>query len=149
MASLVLFTVTLVLIGAAMAIPTSAHRAGRITDNDAPVLGAAVLGVGLGGMNMAFVVTFIALGEIGGSTLVFGLMPLAGSALGLRAALRPVTGPARAVHLMLAAALTVAGIPGYFTLLVALVASIATAALYISGLIPNPRGLWKTLDPRL
>jgi hypothetical protein len=149
MAAIALFALTLLLIGAALAIPTATHQAGRITDRDAPVLGAAVLAFGLGGMNLVFMIVFVVLGEIEGSTIVFGVMPLAGGVFGLRTALRPLSGSARVAHLLLAAALTLAGVPGYFTFLVALLTSIAIAALYISGLIPNPRGLWKVLDPRL
>ena len=149
MAALALFAITMLLIGAALAIPISAHRGGRISDRDGPVLGASVLAFGLGGMNLAVVLWFLVAGEVSGATLLFAAAPIAAGAVGLRVVRGHLAGSRRTVSLVAAAALTLAGIPGYFALLVALVASIVTAVLFLGGLIANLRALWKVLDPRL
>ena len=148
MATLVLFALTLLLIGGAFAIPISAHRGGRISDREGPVLGASVLAFGLGGMNLAAVAWFLVAGEVSGVTLLFALAPIAAGVLGLQVVRGHLAGARRRVSLVVAAGLTLAGIPGYFALLVALLASIVPAVLFLSGLIANPRALLKVLDPR-
>jgi hypothetical protein len=149
MAALALFGLTILIVGGAFAVPASAHRAGVIADNDAPVLSASVLAFGLGGMNFAFAISFFFLGDVNGGTPVFALAPMAAGTLGLRVVRRKLTGGSRALHLVGAAAITLAGVPGYFALLVASLASVVVAALFLGGLVTNPRKLWRVLDPRL
>ncbi|MDA1035422.1 MAG: hypothetical protein O3B65_00905 [Chloroflexi bacterium] len=148
MQAIALFAITLVLMGAAFAIPTSAVRNRAIRDHDAPVLGAVVLEFGLGGMNLAALVWAAITGEVAVSAMGYGLLPLIAAALGLRAALRKLDGSARFWHLFGAAALTLLGFPGYFAPLVAALATAIAALLYLGGLIRNPRTLLRILDPR-
>ncbi len=49
--SLILFAVVLLFIAAAVAIPVFAQNERKIDDADATVLGAAILGLGLGGLS--------------------------------------------------------------------------------------------------
>ena len=149
MIALVLFGVTLLLIGGALAVPVSVHRSGRIADRDAPVLGAAVLTFGLGGMNLAFAFSFFLLDDVSGVVLLFAFAPIVAGWLGLRVVRGKLTGANRVLSLAGAALFTLAGIPGYFATLVAILASVITAGLFLGGLVDNPRRLWKTLDPRL
>ena len=136
------------MIGAAVAIPVSAQRSGAISDADAPVLGASVVALGLGGMNLIFAVVFFFFGDVSASTLLFAIAPIIAGSLGLRVVLRRTIGGARMLPLLAAAALTLVGIPGYFALLVALMASVVTAVLFLGGLVGSPRALLSFLDPR-
>jgi hypothetical protein len=149
MTPLLVFAATMLMIGAAVAIPVSTQRSGAIRDADTPVLGASIVALGLGGMNFVFAVVFFFMGDVGGSTVLFAIAPLVAGGLGLRLVLRRTTGGARTLPLLVAAVLTLAGIPGYFALLVALMASGVTAALFLGGLIGRPRQLLRFLDPRL
>ena len=149
MAALALFGLTLLLIGAAFAVPVAAHRNGAIGDRDSTVLGASVLCFGLGGMNFAFLVGFYATGDVVGSSLAFGVAPILAGAVGLGVVRRRLSGGSRARWLVGAASLTLAGLPGYFALLVALMVSVVTAVLFLFGLVANPRELMKVLDPRV
>ncbi len=148
MQAIALFGITLVLMGVAFAIPTSAVRSRTIRDQDAPVLGAVVLEFGLGGMNLAALVWSVITGEIGVSTIAYGVLPLIAGALGLRTVLRKLDGAPRSANLLGAAALTLLGFPGYFAPLVAGLATAITALLYLGGLIRDPRHLLRILDPR-
>jgi hypothetical protein len=150
MTAMILFAVTLVLMGAAFAIPAAVVREGCIADNDATVLGGSVVALGLGGLNLVALLWAVVFGdEVRAEALGFGVLPLLGGGLGLRVVLRRLTGGARAVHLVVAALLVLAGIPGYFALNVALLAAVITAFLFLAGLIRDPRGLLKSLDPRI
>ena len=134
--------------GAAFAVPTSFVRSRTIRDQDAPVLGAAVLEFGLGGMNIAALIWFVIGDEISASAIGYGVLPLVAAALGLRAVLRKLDGMQRFAHLFAAAALTLLGFPGYFAPLVAALATGITAFLYLAGLVRDPRTLLRNLDPR-
>ena len=149
MQAIALFGLTLVLMGAAFAIPTALVRSRAIRDQDAPVLMAVVLGFGLGGMNLAALLWFAITGDIiRGSTVGFGVLPLIAATSGLTTTKRKLDGTARLGLLLAAAALTITGFPGYFAPLVAALASAITSLLYLGGLITNPRALLRTLDPR-
>ena len=145
--SIVVFALILVIVAAAIGVPVLARRTDAVDDADAAVLGAAVLTLGLGGMNLVFVVANVVGGDFGGTAVVFGLAPILAGALGLRAVGRP-HGGGRVLALVGAAALTLAGIPGYFALPVAVVTSAAAALLFLAGLT-NPRVLLRRLDPRV
>ena len=149
MTSLLVFTATMLMIGAAVAIPVSTWRSGAISDTDTPVLGASIVALGLGGINFGFAVVFFSLGDVGASTGLFAIAPIAAGSLGMRIVLQRTTGVTRRVRLLAAATLVLVGIPGYFALLVALVASVVTAAFFLGGLVGNPRQLLRFLDPRL
>ena len=149
MQPLILFFVTLLLMGAAFGIPAAGIRNGTIRDQDATPLGALVLAFGLGGMNLGALAWFAIANEISGTTLGYGVLPIIGGVLALRVARRRLDGGVRAGLLLGAAALTLLGFPGYFAQpLVAGVATAVTALLYLAGLVANPRSLLRTLDPR-
>lgn len=162
MQAIALFGLTLVLMGIAFAVPTSYVRNRAIRDQDAPVLGAAVLEIGMGTMNFAALVWFAFAGEISGEDVGYGalsvsrgvfatglgIFPLMAAALGLRAVVRKVNGMSRLGHLLPAAAFTLLGFPVYFAPPVAALATAITAFLYLSGLVRDPRTLLKSLDPR-
>ena len=138
----------MLMIGAAVAIPISTQRSGAIRDSDTPVLGASIVALGLGGINFGFAVVFFLLGEVSVSTVLFAIAPIAAGSLGMRVVLQRTTGAARRVRLLAAATLVLVGIPGYFALLVAFMASGVTAAFFLGGLIGSPRRLLRFLDPR-
>jgi EamA domain-containing membrane protein RarD len=148
MEAIAVFGITLVLMGAAFAIPTSAVRSRAIRDRDAPVLGAAVLELGLGTLNLAALVWFAISDDISASAVGYGILPLIAAALGLRTVLRKLDGMPRSSHLLAAVPLTLLGFPGYFAPQVAALATAITAVLYLAGLIRDPRTLLRTLDPR-
>ena len=144
--SLVVFALILVVLAAAVGVPVLARRTDAVNDADAAVLGAVVLTLGLGGLNLAFVVGNVIFGDFGGAAVAFGLAPVGAGAVGLRAVGR-LRGGGRVLALVGAAALTLAGIPGYFALPVAVVTSAAAALLFLAGLT-DPRALLRRLDPR-
>lgn len=147
---MLLFGLVMVLMGAAFAVPLGAMRQRTIRDEDAPVLGASVLTLGLGTLNFLGVVWALVFGgEVGLSTVPFALAPLVAGWLGLRVTRRRVRGTSRRVLLVLAAVFTVAGLPGYFAYNVALLVTAIAAGAFIAGLVRNPRSLFRTLDPRV
>ena len=72
MAQLAVFAAVLACFGVAFAVPSSALRARLIAERDASVLGASVLVLGLGGMNLAFAAA---------SAVNGGILPLDGSTM--------------------------------------------------------------------
>ena len=141
------FSFVLLVIAAAVGVSVLAWRERRVDDADAAVLGGVVLTLGLGGLNLAFVVANVVFGGFALTALAFGLAPLAAGALGLRVVRQGRRGGGRTPALVAAALLTVAGLPGYFALPVAVVTSAAAAGLYLAGLT-SPRKLLARLDPR-
>ena len=89
----------------------------------------------------------VVFGDFALVALAFGLAPMAAGALGLRVVRRGRRAGGRTPALVAAALLTVAGLPGYFALPVAVVGSVAAAGLYLAGLT-SPRKLLARLDPR-
>ena len=148
MHAIALFGITLVVMGAAFAIPTSAVRSRAVRDHDAPVLGAVVLELGLGTLNLAALLWLAISGDISASAIGYGILPLIAAALGLRTVLRKLDGMRRFSHLLAAGALTLLGFPAYFAPPIAALATVMTAVLYLAGLIRDPRALLRTLDPR-
>jgi hypothetical protein len=146
--TLALFALILVVIAGAAAVPVTARRLGRIVERDVGVLGASVLTLGLGGMNLVAVLWFTASGEVGAATLPFGAAPLAAGLLGLSVVRSRLGGTPRTLSLLAAAALALAGIPGYFALLFAIVASSSSAVAFLAG-IGDLRRLARAIDPRL
>ena len=65
-----LFAVILVLIAAAFAIPNGMVKGKTIDERDASVVAGAALALGLGGLNFAFAVWFLAIGDIDVAPLV-------------------------------------------------------------------------------
>ena len=141
------FSFVLVVIAAAAGVSVLAWREDRVDDADAAVLGGVVLTLGLGGLNLAFVVGNLVFGDFELVALAFGLAPMAAGALGLRVVRRGRRHGGRTPALVAAALLTVGGLPGYFALPVAVVGSVAAAGLYLAGLT-SPRKLLARLDPR-
>ena len=150
MAQFAVFAAVLACFGTAFAVPTSALRARRIAERDASVLGASVLVLGLGGMNLAFAAASAVNGDVTSAALLFSVAPVASGLLGLYAVRRRLAGAGRtAVGLAGAAALVLAGIPGYFAPVVAALAAAVAAGLFLFGLLSDPRVLLRRLDPRL
>ena len=147
MVALLVFSFVLLVIAAAVGVPVLAWREGRVDDADAAVLGGVVLTLGLGGLNLAFVLGNVVFGDFGAKAVVLGLAPMAAGALGLWVVRRGKRDGRRTPTLVAAALLTVAGLPGYFALPVAVVTSVAAAGLYLAGLT-SPRKLLARLDPR-
>ena len=146
--SLLVFALILVIIAAAIGAPVLARSGtGGLTDADAAVLGAVVLTLGLGGLNLAFVLGNAVFGDFGAAAILFGLAPLLAGALGRRVVGLRMRGRVRALTLPAAAALTLAGIPGYFALPVAVVMSTIAAIAFLAGLT-DPLALLRRLDPR-
>ena len=90
MQAVLLFAVILVLIAAAFAIPNGMVKGKTIDDRDASVVAGAVLALGLGGLNFAFAVWFLAIGDIGVAPLAYGLLPLFAGAIGVGLARRRI-----------------------------------------------------------
>lgn len=149
MEAIILFGVVLVVMGLAFAVPVGALRGGEVADRDASVLGAAIITLGLGGLNYLFVTWFVITDDLDATLLVFGLAPLAAGTIGALVVRRRINGPIRPLLLIAAAVLTLAGLPGYFALNVALLASVIAVISYTGGLLPNPRAIFSKLDPRL
>jgi hypothetical protein len=149
MQAAILFGVILVILAFAFAVPMGRVRGREIDDRDASVLGASILVLGLGVLNLAFVVWFVVTGEIDAVLLVFGLAPLAAGAFGLLVVRSTIAGSRRTLILIIAPALTLAGLPGYFALNVAILLAAIAAISFLGGLLPNPRALVRLLDPRL
>ncbi|MCH8200209.1 MAG: hypothetical protein IIA54_09135 [Chloroflexi bacterium] len=146
--SIVVFALILLVIAAAVGVPVLARSGGRgVTDADAAVLGAVVLTLGLGGLNLAFVLGNALFGDFGASAVLVGLAPVLAGALGQRVVGGRMRGAGRALALAAAAVLTLAGIPGYFALPVAVVTSAIAALAFLVGLT-DPRALLRRLDPR-
>ena len=146
--SLLVFALILLIVAAAVGAPVLARSgAGGVTDADAVVLGAVVLTLGLGGLNLAFVLGNVVFGDFGAVAVVFGLAPVLAGALGQRVVGLRMRGGMRALTLPAAAALTLAGIPGYFALPVAVVMSTVAAIAFLVGLT-DPLALLRRLDPR-
>ncbi len=146
--SLLIFALILVVIAGAVAVPVLARSGERgVTDADAAVLGAVVLTLGLGGLNLAFVLGNVVFGDFGAAAVAFGLAPLLAGALGQGVVGLRMRGAGRALALPAAALLTLAGIPGYFALPVAVVTSVVAALAFLAGLT-DPRALLRRLDPR-
>ena len=146
--SIVVFAVILVVIAAAIGVPVLARSGGRgVTDADAAVLGAVVLTLGLGALNLAFVLGNVVYGDFGAAPVAFGLAPLLAGAIGQRVVGARLRGAGRALALPAAALLTLAGIPGYFAFPVAVVMSAIAALAFLVGLT-DPRELLRRLDPR-
>ena len=100
LAQLAVFAAVLACFGAAFAVPTSALRARRIAERDASVLGASVLVLGLGGMNLAFAAASAANGDVTSAALLFSVAPVASGLLGLLAVRRRLAGAGRVVGLV-------------------------------------------------
>ena len=149
MAQFAVFAAVLACFGAAFAVPTSALRARRIAERDASVLGASVLVLGLGGMNLASAAASAVNGDVTSAALLFSVAPVASGLLGLYAVRRRLAGAGRTAVLAGAAALVIAGIPGYFAPIVAALAAAVAAGLFLFGLLSDPRALLRKLDPRL
>lgn len=146
--SIVVFALILVIIAAAIGVPVLARSGGRgVTDADASVLGAVVLTLGLGGLNLAFVVGNAVFGDFGAGAVVLGLAPILAGAIGRQVVGARMRGAGRGLALAAAALLTLAGIPGYFALPVAVVTSVIAAVAFLAGLT-DPRALLRRLDPR-
>ena len=79
--TLALFALILVVIAGAAAVPVMARRLGRIVERDVGVLGASVLTLGLGGMNLGALLWFTASGEVGAATLPFAIVSSAVAAV--------------------------------------------------------------------
>lgn len=142
-----LFGLVLLTIGAAVAAPVLAHREGRLGDADAVVLAAVVLTIGLGVLNLGFLIGHALFGDVGPWAVVLGLAPVAAGALGVGVLRRRRRGWLRPLALATAAALTLGGTPGYFAWSIAALVSLASAGLYLAG-IGSPRRLLRRLDPR-
>jgi hypothetical protein len=149
MEAVILFGVVLVILGVAFAVPMGLVRGREIADDDASVLGASILVLGLGSLNYLFLIWFVVTGEIESMLLVFGLAPLAAGLFGLRVVRAEVRGASRAALVLIAAILTLSGLPGYFALNVALLVTGIAVVAFVGGLLPNPRSLFSKLDPRL
>ena len=146
--SLLVFALILVIVAAAIGAPVLARSGGGgVTNADAAVLGAVVLTLGLGGLNLAFVLGNVVFGDFGAAAVAFGLAPVLAGALGQRVVGARMRGASRALALPGAALLTLAGIPGYFALPVAVVMSVTAALAFLLGLT-DPRALLHRLDPR-
>ena len=146
--SILVFALILVIIAAAIGVPVFARSGGRgVTDADAAVLGAVVLTLGLGGLNLAFVLGNAVFGDFGTAEVAFGFAPVLAGALGQRVVGARMRGGGRALALAAAALLTLAGIPGYFAFWVAVVMSVIAALAFLAGLT-DPRALLRRLDPR-
>ena len=148
--SIVVFALILVIVAAAIGVPVFARSGGRgVTDADAVVLGAAVLTLGLGGLNLAFVLGHVAFVDgFGAAAVLFGLAPVLAGALGQRVVGLRMRGGGRALVLLAAALLTLGGIPGYFVFPLAVVTSAIAALAFLAGLT-DPRALLRRLDPRV
>ena len=146
--SILIFALILGIIAAAVGAPVLA-RSGEhgVTDADAVVLGAAVLTLGLGGLNLAFVLGNAAFGDFGAAAVGYGFAPVLAGALGQWVVGVRMRGAGRTLALPAAALLTLVGIPGYFALPVAVVTSAIAALAFLAGLT-DPRALLRRLDPR-
>jgi hypothetical protein len=149
MEAAILFGVVLAVMGVAFAVPMGSLRGGMVADRDASVLGASILVLGLGALNYAFVVWFVATGEVEGMLLAYGLAPLAAGLLGLVVVRQRMVGVSRVGSLLAAGFLTPVGLPGYFAFNVALLVVAIAVIAFVGGLLPNPRSLFNKLDPRL
>jgi hypothetical protein len=147
--TLALFAGVMLLIGSAFAIPNGALSSKRIREQDATVLGASVLALGLGGMNLAFTVALTATGDVEGNTLLFALAPIVSGLLGASVVRSRVAGASRFGSLAAAALFVLVGIPGYFAPAVALLVSAIAAGLFLFGLVSDPKALIAKLDPRI
>ena len=146
--SLVVFALILVIIAVAVGVPVLARAGGHgVTDADAAVLGAVVLTLGLGGLNLALVLGNVVYGDFGATAVAFALAPLLAGVLGQRVVGARMRGRGRALALSVAALLTLAGIPGYFALPLAVLMSVIAAMAFLAGLT-DPRALLRRLDPR-
>ena len=146
---MVLFGVVLVLFGISFAVPVGALRSRNVNAQDAPVLGATVLTLTLGTLNMVALVWFIAAGDIGLATAVYGVFPLLAGLLGAQVLRRRAEAGTRLALLLPAALLTLAGLPGYFAVNVALLAAGVGAAAFLVGLVRDPSRMLKRFDPRV
>ncbi len=150
---LLLFALVLLLIAFAVGIPVAFYKNGHIVEADAPVLGASVLVLALGGLNLAVLLAVIVGGEVGVGSAPFGLAPIVAGALGLRVVRRRLTGGMCGAYLVAAAVAVLAGVPGYFALRVAVVVTVIAAGLFLSGLSARPlttsKAVFKALDPRV
>jgi uncharacterized membrane protein YhaH (DUF805 family) len=148
MQAVLLFAVILVLIAAAFAIPNGMVKGKTIDDRDASVVGAAVLALGLGGLNFLFVLWFLAMGDIGLAPLAYGLLPLIAGATAVALARRRAHDAKRTLGLLACAVITLVGVFGYFAPSVSVVVATITALLFLLGVVPNPRQIIRSLDPR-
>ena len=148
MQAALLFAVILALIASAFAIPNGMVKSKAIDDRDASVVGAAVLALGLGGLNLLFVVWFLAIGDIGLAPLAYGVLPLIAGATALALARRRIIDAKRVFGLLGCTATTLVGVFGYFAPSVSVVVAGITALLFFLGIVPNPRKIMRTLDPR-
>ena len=149
MQAALVFGIVLVLMGFAFAIPVGALRGKTIRDEDAPVLGATVLVLGLGAINLVALLWSAGRGDIGWGFVMFGLAPLVAGGLGASVIKSRAAGAQRAMRVFIAAVLTLVGLPGYFAFTIALLAAIVAAVAFLAGLARNPRALFRSLDPRL
>jgi hypothetical protein len=148
MQAVLLFAVILVLIAAAFAIPNGMVKGKTIDDRDASVVAGAVLALGLGGLNLAFAVWFLAIGNIGVAPLAYGLLPLLAGAIGVGLARRRIVDGKRTFALLGCAVITLAGVFGYFAPSVSVVAAAIAALLFLLGVVSSPRQIMRALDPR-
>ena len=148
MQAVVLFAVILVLIAAAFAIPNGLVKERAIDDRDTTVVGATVLALGLGGLNFAFALWFLVTGDTGLAPLAFGALPLVAGAVGVWVARRRAIDGLRALALLACASLVGVGVLGYYAPSMAVVIAGITVLLFLMGVIPNPRRIMRSLDPR-
>lgn len=151
--NLIVLGIILIVMAAAFAVPVLQHGEGRLSDANAVVLAATILSVGLGLLNFAFLIGAMVWNELPAEVYLpsyawlLGLAPIAAGALGAYVAGLRVTGLQRYVALVVAAALVLAGIPGYFAFVFAALAATASAVLYLGGLV-SPQRLFEAIDPR-
>jgi hypothetical protein len=119
-----------------------------IDDRDATVVGAAVLALGLGGLNLLVVLWFLAMGDIGLAPLAYGALPLIAGVTAIRLARRRIVDAKRAIGLFGCAVITLVGVFGYFAPSVSIVVASIAALLFLLGVVPNPRQIMRALDPR-
>ena len=143
-----LFAVILVLIAAAFAIPNGMVKGKTIDERDASVVAGAALALGLGGLNFAFAVWFLVIGDIGVAPLAYGLLPLLAGAIGVGLARRRIVDGKRTFMLLGCAVITLAGVFGYFAPSVSFVVAAIAALLFLLGVVSSPRRIIRALDPR-
>jgi hypothetical protein len=148
MQAALLFAIILALIAAAFAIPNGMVKSKIIDDRDATVVSAAVLALGLGGLNLTFVLWFLLTDDLGLAPLAYGTLPLIAGVTALALARRRIVDTKRVFGLLVAAALTLVGVFGYFAPSVSVVVASITALLFLLGVVPNPRQIIRALDPR-
>lgn len=143
---LVIFGVILIIIAAAFAVPVLRYGDGLVDDAGAVVLAASILSLGLGTLNLAFLIVHLLTEEFVAHALLIGLAPIAAGLLGAYVVKQRTHG-VRRLLLVGSAVLVLAGAPVYLAFTFAVFAALVAAVLYLVGLT-SPRKLMETLDPR-